>query len=86
MVLQRKGVEISEPRCDGLEGDTFCVVAQKGRQADGVRNIEANRLYESESAVSRARAARTAHLATTRPADDRRSRLVECSFDRLRTT
>lgn len=55
MLLERKGVEISEPRCDGLEGDTFWVVAQKGRQADDVRNIEANRLYESESAVSRAR-------------------------------
>jgi hypothetical protein len=28
--------------CDCLEGDTFWIVAQRGRQADYVRNIEAN--------------------------------------------
>jgi hypothetical protein len=28
--------------CDCLEGDTFWIVAQRGRSADYVRNIEAN--------------------------------------------
>jgi hypothetical protein len=28
--------------CDGLEGDTFWLVAQHGHRADYVRNIEAN--------------------------------------------
>jgi hypothetical protein len=28
--------------CDGLEGETFWLVAQRGRDADWVRNIEAN--------------------------------------------
>jgi deazaflavin-dependent oxidoreductase (nitroreductase family) len=30
------------PMCDGLEGDTFWLIAQRGRRADWVRNIEAN--------------------------------------------
>src|SRR3954470_22947499 len=30
------------PVCDGLEGDTFWIVAQDGRSADFVRNIDAN--------------------------------------------
>jgi deazaflavin-dependent oxidoreductase (nitroreductase family) len=30
------------PVCDGQEGDTFWIIAQRGRGADYVRNIEAN--------------------------------------------
>jgi deazaflavin-dependent oxidoreductase (nitroreductase family) len=30
------------PVCDGLEGETFWLIAQRGRDADWVRNIEAN--------------------------------------------
>jgi deazaflavin-dependent oxidoreductase (nitroreductase family) len=30
------------PVCDGLEGETFWLVAQRRRDADWVRNIEAN--------------------------------------------
>jgi deazaflavin-dependent oxidoreductase (nitroreductase family) len=30
------------PVCDGLDGDTFWLVSQRGRQADWVRNLEAN--------------------------------------------
>jgi deazaflavin-dependent oxidoreductase (nitroreductase family) len=30
------------PVCDGLEGETFWLIAQRGRAADWVRNIEAN--------------------------------------------
>ena len=30
------------PVCDGLEGDTFWLIARRGRDADWVRNIAAN--------------------------------------------
>src|SRR5271170_1861713 len=30
------------PVCDGLDGDTFWLVAQRGHRADWVRNIAAN--------------------------------------------
>jgi deazaflavin-dependent oxidoreductase (nitroreductase family) len=30
------------PVCDGLDGDVFWLVSQQGRQADWVRNLEAN--------------------------------------------
>jgi deazaflavin-dependent oxidoreductase (nitroreductase family) len=30
------------PVCDGLEGDTFWLLSQRGRDADWVRNIEAD--------------------------------------------
>lgn len=30
------------PVCDGLVGDTFWLIAERGRQANWVRNIEAN--------------------------------------------
>jgi deazaflavin-dependent oxidoreductase (nitroreductase family) len=30
------------PVCDGSQGDTFWIIAQDGRRADYVRNIEAN--------------------------------------------
>lgn len=39
---RRSGEPRSTPVCDSLEGDTFWIVAQHGRQADYVKNIEAN--------------------------------------------
>jgi deazaflavin-dependent oxidoreductase (nitroreductase family) len=39
---RRTGQPRQTPICDGLEGDTFWLVAQRGRRADWVRNIEAN--------------------------------------------
>jgi deazaflavin-dependent oxidoreductase (nitroreductase family) len=45
-LLETTGRRTGQPRhtpiCDGLEGDTFWLVAQQGRSADWVRNIEAN--------------------------------------------
>jgi deazaflavin-dependent oxidoreductase (nitroreductase family) len=45
-LLETTGRATGRPRvtpvCDGLEGDTFWIVAQRGRSADYVRNIEAN--------------------------------------------
>ena len=39
---RRTGRPRRTPVCDGLEGEIFWLVAQRGRRADYVRNIEAN--------------------------------------------
>jgi deazaflavin-dependent oxidoreductase (nitroreductase family) len=39
---RRTGLPRRTPVCDGLDGETFWLVAQRGREADWVRNIEAN--------------------------------------------
>jgi deazaflavin-dependent oxidoreductase (nitroreductase family) len=39
---RRSGVRRRTPVCDGLEGETFWLIAQHGHDADWVRNIEAN--------------------------------------------
>jgi deazaflavin-dependent oxidoreductase (nitroreductase family) len=39
---RRSGQPRLTPVCDGLEGDTFWLLSQHGRDADWVRNIEAD--------------------------------------------
>jgi deazaflavin-dependent oxidoreductase (nitroreductase family) len=39
---RRSGRARYTPVCDGLDGDVFWLVSQRGRQADWVRNLEAN--------------------------------------------
>ena len=39
---RRTGYPRVTPVCDGLEGDTFWLLSERGRRADWVRNIEAN--------------------------------------------
>jgi deazaflavin-dependent oxidoreductase (nitroreductase family) len=39
---RRTGLRRRTPVCDGLDGDTFWLVAQRGRLADWVRNLEAD--------------------------------------------
>ena len=39
---RRTGQRRRTPVCDGRDGDTFWLVAQRGRHADWVRNIVAN--------------------------------------------
>jgi deazaflavin-dependent oxidoreductase (nitroreductase family) len=45
-LLETTGRRTGQPRrtpvCDGLDGDTFWLVAQRGRHADWVQNIAAN--------------------------------------------
>jgi deazaflavin-dependent oxidoreductase (nitroreductase family) len=45
-LLETTGRRTGQPRwtpvCDGIDGRTFWLVAQRGRRADWVRNIEAN--------------------------------------------
>src|SRR5216684_1142548 len=51
----------STPLCDGADGDTFWVVAQHGRQADYIRNLEANPRVRVRSSGADWRAG-TAHI------------------------
>jgi deazaflavin-dependent oxidoreductase (nitroreductase family) len=39
---RRTGRPRRTPVCDGLDGETFWLVAQRGRRADWVKNIQAN--------------------------------------------
>lgn len=39
---RRTGLPRRTPVCDGLDGQTFWLIAQRGHDADWVRNIEAN--------------------------------------------
>lgn len=45
-LLETTGRRTRQPRrtpvCDGLDGETFWLVAQRGRRADWVKNIQAN--------------------------------------------
>ena len=45
-LLETTGRRTGQPRrtpiCDGLEGETFWLVAQQGRRSDWVRNLEAD--------------------------------------------
>src|SRR3954453_1135360 len=41
-VGRRTGLPRRTPVCDGRDGETFWLVAQRGRDADWVRNIEVN--------------------------------------------
>jgi deazaflavin-dependent oxidoreductase (nitroreductase family) len=45
-LLETTGRRTGQPRrtpiCDGLDGETFWLVAQRGRRADWVKNIQAN--------------------------------------------
>jgi deazaflavin-dependent oxidoreductase (nitroreductase family) len=50
---RRTGRRRVTPVCDGLDGDTFWVIAQHGRSADYVRNIEANPRVRVKGSLSR---------------------------------
>jgi deazaflavin-dependent oxidoreductase (nitroreductase family) len=56
-LLETTGRRTGRPRitpvCDGTEGDTFWIMAQHGRSADYVRNIEANPRVRVKGSLSR---------------------------------
>jgi F420H(2)-dependent quinone reductase len=54
------------PVCDGLDGEVFWLVAQRGRRADWVRNIQAN-LRRRQSALATAAIAPTTTIQNTTP-------------------
>jgi deazaflavin-dependent oxidoreductase (nitroreductase family) len=60
------------PVCDGQEGDTFWIVAQRGRGADYVRNIEANPRVRVRGSLTREGwRAGTAHILDDDDPDER---------------
>jgi deazaflavin-dependent oxidoreductase (nitroreductase family) len=66
-LLETTGRRTGRPRvtrvCDCLEGDTFWIVAQRGRSADYVRNIEGNPRVRVKGSLSRTGwRAGTAHI------------------------
>jgi len=69
---RRTGLPRRTPVCDGLEGETFWLIAQRGRAADWVRNIEANpRVRIKISGLRAGWRAGTAHILDS---DDPRER------------
>ena len=70
---RRTGLPRRTPVCDGLDGESFWLVAQRGRAADWVRNIEANpRVRIKVSGFRSHWRAGTAHIVDR---DDPRERL-----------
>jgi deazaflavin-dependent oxidoreductase (nitroreductase family) len=66
-LLETTGRRTGQPRvtpiCDCLEGDTFWIVAQRGRGSDCVRNIEANPRVRVKDSLSDSHwRAGTAHI------------------------
>lgn len=60
---RRTGLPRRTPVCDGLEGETFWLIAQRGRAADWVRDIEANpRVRVKVSGLRSVWRAGTAHI------------------------
>src|SRR5215472_9320543 len=60
---RRTGLPRRTPVCDGLDGERFWLVAQHGREADWVRNIEANpRVRVKVSGLRTVWRAGTAHI------------------------
>jgi deazaflavin-dependent oxidoreductase (nitroreductase family) len=76
-LLETTGRHTGRPRrtpvCDGLDGDTFWVVAQRGRRADWVQNLQANPRVRVKVRTSSGVGWRagTAHIV---PGDDPRER------------
>jgi deazaflavin-dependent oxidoreductase (nitroreductase family) len=56
-LLETTGRRTGRPRvtpvCDGLQGDTFWIVAQQGHQTDYVQNIQANPRVRVKGSLSR---------------------------------
>lgn len=79
---RRTGLRRRTPVCEALEGETFWVIAQRGRDADWVRNIQANpRVRVKVSGPRAGWRAGTAHLLDDDPRDRRRI-LSQANFPR----
>lgn len=69
---RRTGRRRVTPVCDCLEGDTFWVVAQRGRDAEYVSNIEADPRVRVKGSLSRGGwRSGTAHILDEDDAEDR---------------
>jgi deazaflavin-dependent oxidoreductase (nitroreductase family) len=99
-LLETTGRRTGLPRrtavCDGLDGETFWLVAQRGRSADWVRNIEANpRVRVRVSGLRASWRAGTAHILDGDDPQERRRilaranparRLCMCTTEALDTS
>ena len=75
-LLETTGRRTGQPRltpiCEGLEGETFWLIAESGRQADWVRNIEANPRVRVRSDTRADWRTGTAHIVDDDPEERRR--------------
>ena len=80
---RRTGLRRRTPVCDGLEGETFWLVAQRGRDADWVRNIEANPRVRVKVSEAQARwRSGTAHIVDEDDPRERQRILGQASLAR----
>jgi deazaflavin-dependent oxidoreductase (nitroreductase family) len=71
------------PVCDGLEGETFWLIAQSGRDADWVRNIKANpRVRVKVSGIHTGWQSGTAHILDDDDPRERQRILSQVNFAR----
>jgi len=79
---RRTGRARLTPVCDGADGDTFWLIAQRGQSADWVRNIEANPRVRVKFRAERGVRWRTgaAHVVDGDDAGERRRRISEGDF------
>jgi deazaflavin-dependent oxidoreductase (nitroreductase family) len=79
---RRTGLPRHTPVCDCLEGETFWIIAQQGRRADYVRNIEANPRVRVKAPSQSRKAWRrgTAHILDDDDARERQRHLGEGHF------
>ncbi|HTU73863.1 MAG TPA: nitroreductase/quinone reductase family protein [Trebonia sp.] len=80
---RRTGLPRRTPVCDGLDGDTFWLIAQRGHDADWVKNIKANpRVRVKVSGPHSGWRSGTAHVVDDDPAERQRA-LSQASLPRL---
>jgi deazaflavin-dependent oxidoreductase (nitroreductase family) len=80
---RRTGLPRRTPVCDGLDGARFWLVAQRGRHADWVRNIEANPRVRVKVSGLRSRwRSGTAHILDNDDPRERQRILGESSLAR----
>jgi len=81
---RQTGLRRRTPVCAGLEGDTFWLIAQRGHDADWVRNIKANpRVRVKISGPHAGWRSGTAHILDSDDPRERQRALGQASFPRL---
>ena len=81
---RRTGLPRRTPVCDGLEGDTFWLIAQRGHDADWVRNIKANpRVRVKVSGAHSGWRSGTAQILDDDDPADRQRALSQANFPRM---
>jgi deazaflavin-dependent oxidoreductase (nitroreductase family) len=80
---RRTGRQRRTPVCDGLEGDTFWLISQRGHDADWVRNIKANpRVRVKVSGAYSGWRSGTAHILEDDDPRERQRALSQASLPR----